>query len=91
MIQLNGKITIKNTSRASLQRESFSARRKDDYCRAVNERHNFLIYRVVPDWNKLTNPVKTAPLINSFKARLDERNNMTTIVQSGGHRLGTCT
>ena len=82
MSQLNLKITIKTTGthRASLQRESFSAKRKNDYCRAVNIRHNFFINRVVPDWNKLTNHVNTAPSTNSFKARLNERNNMVTKV-----------
>ena len=79
------------TRGASLQSESFCAKRKNDLCRAVNVRHNFFINRVVPDWNKLPNHVKTAPSTNSFKARLDERNNMATIVQPSRHRLGTCT
>ena len=75
----------RETRRQNLRRESFSAQRSNDFCRAVNLRHNFYSNRVVPDWNKLPQSVISAPSINSFKARLDMKNEKATIVQTGRH------
>jgi hypothetical protein len=44
-------------------------------------RHNFLVNRVVNDWNKLPEEVISAPNVNNFKKKLDdwmERNGATT-------------
>ena len=79
------------TRRANIQRESFSSKRRNDFCRAVNVRHNFFINRMVLDWNKLPHQVTSSPSTNSFNAKLDKRNNAATIGQTGRHRLGTCT
>ena len=82
---------VRESRKPNLQRESFSSKRKNDFCRAVNLRHNFYSNRVVPNWNRLSHHVTSAPSINSFKARLDKRNKTAAIVQTGCHRLGICT
>ena len=91
-LNLNNNLKIEMGDRwANLQRESFSSKRKNDFCSAVNLRHNFYSNRVVPNWNRLSHHVTSAPSINSFKARLDKRNKTAAIVQTGCHRLGICT
>ena len=48
-----------------------------------------MLHMLAPDINKLLHQVTSAPSTNSFKAKLDKRNNTATIVQTGRHRLGT--
>ena len=37
------------------------------------QRHTFFSYRVIQKWNLLPVEIKTAPSLNSFKSRLDDR------------------
>ena len=63
----------KASRKQNLRRESFSSKRSNDLCRGVSVRHNFFIYRVIPDWNNMPSKKVSAPSINFFKARLDIR------------------
>ena len=54
------------TRKPNLQREIFSSKRKNEFCRVVKLRHKFYSNRVVPDLNRLLHHVTSAPSINSF-------------------------
>jgi hypothetical protein len=63
----------------ALVRDRFAARAVNSHGPAVGFRHSFLLNRVVPEWNELSNYTVEAENVNNFKNRYDNAKKKTSL------------